>query len=363
MNPSTTSTSIALGVPRIVRPQDLLNGELGLVEVNGSIAECGRTYGRLYANLIYAFLSQETKPNASRIELAQKCLPFIKQYTPTSFKFLEGMQQGSGLSLEELTILSLHEEIYHEKKGEADGHCTAFLVSSRNSPENKSLVAQNWDWSPAHFPWASLLKIQSTESAHTLTLNYPGLWSGCGINSEGLAHMWTGSGYFPTVLAEPGVPSYLLISELLTKSSVPEAVAFLKSTPNAGAFIFLLADKDGNTAVVEALPGGNIAVDLNPLNCRSNQYDLPEMVAASTQEIDPLHSIALRKAQAIKFLADNNKGPTLQAIKDTLGEPPIYRQERYERSTEDSLIADCSKRTLWTRRGGLIPGSWIETGF
>jgi hypothetical protein len=175
--------------------------------------------------------------------------------------------------------------------------------------------------------------------------------------------MWTSTGYLPALANVPGVPTYILISELLSKESVPEAVDFLQKTPNAGAYIFLLADAKGKTAVVEALPGGTLAVDDSPVNCRTNQYEIPELIEASYQDLSgpDAKSTKVRNKQARNVLQSCNENLSLDIVKSALTTKPIFREHRFYCITIASLIACCEERALWHCRGGLQPGKWIKT--
>src|SRR5690606_34436414 len=133
------------------------------------------------------------------------------------------------------------------------------------------IAAQNWDWSPGLYAWPGVVTMKPKRGLATLTYHYPGLWACCGVNAAGLAPVWTGSAYYPAVPPRAGVPTYLLIAELLGERSVDDALALLKRVPRAGSFVFLLADPRA-AAVVEATPG---AVAVRPVTgsaARANHF-------------------------------------------------------------------------------------------
>ncbi|MFC1604702.1 C45 family autoproteolytic acyltransferase/hydrolase [Planctomycetota bacterium] len=356
------------GLASIKGPSALLNKKLEETSISGPTRACGKAYGSIFADLMHGYMTRETKPSHSRLGFAKACLPFIEKYTPFSFDFLQGTAEGSGFTLEQLTLLSLYEEIWKgsglaAQQHTYEGHCTAFISSRTRSEDERTIVGQSWDFWPHDFPWVCLLRLQCDGHPATLTFNFPGMWSGCGINSEGLAQMWTSAGFLPVLANAPGVPTYILISELLSRKSVPEAVDFLQKTPNAGAYIFLLADAKGKTAVVEALPGGKLAVDYSPVNCRTNQYETPELVEASYQDLsDPdAKSTKKRNKEAHKVLQSCNESLSLDIVKSALTTKPIFREELFDCITIASLIACCEEQALWYCRGGLEPGQWTKT--
>ncbi len=356
------------GPASVKGPSALLNKTLEETSIKGSTQQCGRAYGTVFADLMHGYMTRETKPSHSRLSFAKACLPFIEKYAAFSFDFLQGAAEGSGFSVEEVTLLSLYEEIWKgsglaAQQRPYEGHCTAFISSRTRSSDERTIVGQSWDFWPHDFPWVGILRLQCQGHPATLTFNFPGMWTGCGINSEGLAQMWTSTGFLPPLANVPGVPTYILISELLNRKSVPEAVDFLQKTPNAGAYIFLLADAMGKTAVVEALPGGKLAVDYSAVNCRTNQYDIPELIEASYQDLsDPnAKSTKTRHEQAHKVLQSCSESLSLDVVKSALTTKPIFREKLFDCITIASLVACCEERALWHCRGGLKPGEWTKT--
>lgn len=328
-NPATDTRDE--GLASVKGPSALLNKRLEETSITGSTRACGRTYGRVFGDWVHSFMSLDTKPSDSRLSLAMACLPYIKKYTPHSYKFLRGSAEGSGFSLEHMTLFTLHEEHYHDwlalAQQEGREHCTAFVSSRTRSHDDRTIVAQNWDMGPEHFPCAGLLRLACDGKPKTITFHHPGLWSGCGINSEGLAHMWTGSGYYPPVKTVPGVPSYILISELLTKTSVLEAVKFLQETPNAGCYIFLLGDATGKTAVIEGIPERRPRVDYSSISFRTNQYEDPDLMLASRQNLNDPHATSskIRRERASSILHSCGGRLSVDVLKTALTTRPIFR--------------------------------------
>src|SRR5262245_2226086 len=93
-----------------------------LTVVTGRPRERGRSYGRQFKDEIAAFLDREiyrafaNAKHPTRDEMlryAGACAKEVKAYSPLIHDEMEGMAEGSGLRLEELTLLSLHEELWH----------------------------------------------------------------------------------------------------------------------------------------------------------------------------------------------------------------------------------------------------------
>jgi hypothetical protein len=121
---------LAAGLPRALGATDpspnvprVADHELTVI--SGKPRERGRQYGEKFKDAIHAFLDKEIvkirAPTASRYELlryAGQCTKAIQKYSPVIVEELEGMAEGSGLQLEELVLLTLHEEVAGHKKGQ-----------------------------------------------------------------------------------------------------------------------------------------------------------------------------------------------------------------------------------------------------
>lgn len=339
------------------------NDVLSCTDLSGTPHQCGADYGDAFATRMLGFCYQEVKPTKQRLAYARRCWPHIEKSAPTSANFLRGAAATSHLTIDHLTLLVLHEEIFHQP------HCTALAVSG-TSPGGKTLVGQNWDWLPQLFAWPGLLRLSMTGSPRMATYHYPGLWACAGINEHGLALMWTGGGYFPPIRPVVGVPTYVLIAELLCLRSVPDAIAYLGSVKHAGCFIFFLGDAQGETAVIEAVPG-KLAAERSAALCRANHYVDAQVLKAGKQ-VKPRRaaSTTLQRDERMRALIEKHRDrltPTIaQAIlTDRHGPWPWLHQypggkqaQTLGGMTIDSLLAICEDRVLLTCRGGFEPGPW-----
>ena len=339
------------------------NNRLEITHIAGTPRACGQAYGERFEPLIMGFLRSQMAPDKKRLAFARRCWPYVENSAPNAAALLRGMAEASHLSLEHLLLLTLHEEFVHLP------HCTAFAATGGATRGGKTIVAQNWDWSTSLYPWPGLLRLSIKGKPAAALYHYPGLWACAGVNDAGLALMWTGSGYFPKVPPVVGVPTYVLIAEILLRKSTDQAVAYLKGVRHAGSFIFFLADAGGNTAVVEAVPG-KIAVQQScSAITRANHYMCPEVVRCSKQQLKRGHG-SLKKHGRMNDLVEASKGRiniaiTKRILTDRVTTWPGLNQfpggkeaVTLNGMTIDSLFAVCNDRVLWTCRGGREPGPW-----
>lgn len=334
--------------------------------IKGTPLKCGRAYGEAFATMMIGFCKQELRPNSARLAYARSCWKHTVKHAPVSAEFIRGMAEGSGLSLDHAGLITLHEEVYHEP------HCTAFTASKTATRGGKTIVAMNWDWAPNLYPWPGLLDLSMTSSPRAALYHYPGLWASAGINEHGLALMWTGGGYLPKVAPLVGVPTYVLIAEILRRRTVNEAIAFLSAVPIAGCFLFHLGDAAGNVAVIEGAAGKQVVDRSGDLLFRANHYTCREIVACSSQA-DPLPTTGATtvfRFRRMSELMKKHEGKltpsiTRKVLTDRRGRWPWIHvfpggpdQEKLSGMTIDSLFAVSQDRTLTTCRGGETPGPW-----
>ena len=235
--------------------------EHALTVITGTPRERGRKYGRLFADAIRAFLEQEickkfVAPKTSRDDLlryASRCFREISAFSPEIADELGGIAEGAGLRLEEAVLLTLHEELEHRGELPALAHCTAMAAGPPDTRDGNTYVAQSWDWMKSAFGLSQMSLWKRTEGPSVLAYSYPGLWVSAGLNSAGIALVWT-SAALEIKGARVGIPSYALIARMLYQSTLKDAVEEARRAKRAGWFSFLLADGDGQMVSVEGSP-------------------------------------------------------------------------------------------------------------
>jgi isopenicillin-N N-acyltransferase-like protein len=166
---------------------------------------------------------------------------------------MEGMAEGSGLTLEEIVLVTNHEELWHEGLVPASDHCTVFGATPPDTEDGATFVCQTWDWMESVYGLSSMLHWKRPEGPSVLAYSYPGLWTGAGLNSAGIALCWhtgSGGGKDPRV----GIPAYVLIAQMLYQDSLADALAEARRATHAGWFTFLVGDARGKLATVRGNP-------------------------------------------------------------------------------------------------------------
>ncbi len=326
-----------------------------IVELRGSPRQCGRDYGDRHAELLRVFLKTIIKPDAQRLRYARRCWKIFSQWERPIIGFVRGMAEGSGLSLDEIMSIQLHEEYLHLP------HCTAVGVTGAATRDGSAIIAQSWDGNPALYASVALLRIHTNAAPAMFTYSLPGLWASAGINEHGLALVWTSSGIWPKVRPREGVPTFALIAGILGCRNCDSALKLIRRTRNAGCFIFFLADAAGELCVLEGIPGQIEVERGRELITRANHYQCAGLCRAAQQKLPrvTLKWNSQPRAKRMAELAERSYGRIDGRIIET-----IYRDHEPEQGlgiclhaapgpylTLDSFYAVPSKREFWIARG------------
>jgi isopenicillin-N N-acyltransferase-like protein len=241
--------------------QDSSNLEHAIATISGKPRERGKQYGSQFKETIHGFLNREIyssfvgKPNAKEtmIRFSGACAKAVKEYSPLIYDEMEGMAEGAGLAIEEIVLVTNHEELWHRGVINASNHCTVFGAAPPDTRDGDTFVGQTWDWMESVYGMSSMLHWKRPEGPSLLAYSYPGLWTGAGLNSAGLALCWHtggGDGKEPRV----GIPAYVLIAQILYQDTFKGALEEARRATNAGWFVYLLGDGQGNLATIRGTP-------------------------------------------------------------------------------------------------------------
>src|SRR5262249_9172537 len=159
-------------------------------------------------------------PRDEMLAFAGRCGKAIKDYSPSIMDELEGMAEGSELRLEEVVLITLHEEVGKGGVLPRVEHCTALAAGPPDTSGGSTQVGQNWDWMASVYGVSSLLLWKRPEGPSLLAYSYPGLWVGAGLNSAGIALCWTWGDQRGIKGPRVGIPSYVLIAQMLYQDTL-----------------------------------------------------------------------------------------------------------------------------------------------
>lgn len=336
-----------------------------LTVISGKPLERGREYGRRFRDSIRGFLEKEIysaftgRPSAreAMLKYAAGCGRAIARYSPPIHEEIGGISEGSGLAPEEVVLITLHEELYHRGVLPSVDHCTALAAGPPDTADGCTYVGQTWDWMVSVYGLSSMLLWKRPEGPDLLAYSYPGLWVGAGMNSAGIALCWTSGQGLDIPGPRVGIPSYVLLAQMLYQDSLKSAIEEARRATHAGWFTFILADGKGQLANVEGTPKA-LAVELRRGHMARSLYGTREFTGTADGEEVKFHP----QCQRMWDLLEGGKGKLdQQTLRGFFGDHQSTICKHY--STLDAMLFNTTSRRAYVARGPGCSGRWREFSF
>ncbi|MBM3279232.1 MAG: peptidase C45 [Candidatus Handelsmanbacteria bacterium] len=174
---------------------------------------------------------------AKAMAVASASLPYVEGYAPDMLQELRGVAHSSGVSLEELILLQIRNQLQPEK----DAGCTSFALAP-HTPAHGSVVGQNWDNDPALDPFTVVLTRQPAGKPALMTITQAGLIAYIGLNSEGLGLCMN---TLPAPSRPLGVPHYFTVRGIFEATSLEGAVKAVSRAERAIPANIIIASPQG----------------------------------------------------------------------------------------------------------------------
>jgi isopenicillin-N N-acyltransferase-like protein len=336
-----------------------------LTVIRGAPRERGRQYGRKFGDAIHSFLEGEIyRPAARRahtkeglLGYADRCRAEIRRFSPVVMDELEGMAEGSGLRLEEVVLLTLHEEVGKACELPRDEHCTALAAGPADTRDGHTYVGQNWDWGQALYGLSSMLLWGRPEGPSLLAYSYPGLWVGAGLNSAGIALCWTWGDTRGIRGPRVGIPTYVLIAQMLYQDTLDAALTEARRARHAGWFTLVLADAEGRLANVEGTPE-QLAIERGRGHLARADFGSRDITGTPRNRPVEYHPQCRRMYDLLAGARGKLDRATLQTF---FGDHQSTICKHF--GTLDAMLFDTTTRTAYISRGPGCSGRWKRFGF
>lgn len=344
-----------------------------LTVISGKPRERGKEYGTKFKDAIHAFLDKEiyqafakNSSKEEKLRYAGECTKAVKKYSPLITDELEGMAEGSGLRLEEVVLITLHEEVGKGAVPKID-HCTAIAAGPPDTADGNTYVGQNWDWMESVYGLSQMLLWKRPEGPSLLAYAYPGLWVGAGLNSAGIALCWTWGEKLGIKAPRVGIPSYVLIAQMLYQDSLKAAIEEARRAQHAGWFCFVLADGKGQLANVDGTPE-KLVVEMPKGNTARASYACKEILGDTKMlgQCSRMYDLLVEKkgkldrAQLQGLFTDHKEMKKSNGEWDGL----ICKHPGYKGGfTVDSMLFNCTTREAQVQRGPGCSNRWKKFTF
>ncbi len=192
------------------------------IDVGGTPRELGRQLGEAAGEEIRGFCAIAMErvnrtvaiTREAALEVARSSIPFTEHYDPAMIDELRGTAEGARVSLEELMLLQVRNQLKP-----ADAGCTSFSIGQPLRSER--IVAQNWDADPALDEFTIVLTRRPVGKPAFMTITQAGLIAYIGFNSEGIGVC---ANTLPAPSRRLGVPHYFLLRGIYEASSLNGAI-------------------------------------------------------------------------------------------------------------------------------------------
>jgi isopenicillin-N N-acyltransferase-like protein len=337
-----------------------------LTVISGKPRDRGRMYGSRFKDAIHSFLdreiyqafTQKPSPKDDMLRYAGACGKEIRRYTPIIYDELEGMAEGAGLGLDEVLLITLHEELYHRGVLPKIDHCTAIAVGPPDTADGNTYVGQTWDWMQSVFGTSSMLHWKRDEGPSLLSYAFPGLWVGAGLNSAGLALCWTSADLGNKALgARVGIPAYVLLAHLMYQESLDAVEEEARRAKNAGWFTFVMGDGRGHLCNIEGSPHA-LVVERSAGRLARIGFGTRPMTGTAEGAAVPLHPRCVKMNELLAGAAGKIELATIQHFFQDPG-CAIYAG----RSTIDIMVYNATGREAWLSRGPEYGIAWKRFTF
>jgi isopenicillin-N N-acyltransferase like protein len=294
-----------------------MSGRYREIEVSGTPRDLGLQLGEAARDEIRGFTAVAMERVNKTITIsreaardqARACIPLVAAYGPDMLAELEGVAASSGVSLDELMLLQIRNQLRDESG------CTAFSLDPSITADNRSIVAQNWDNDPVLDPFTVVLTRRPEGKPAIMDITQAGLIAYIGLNDRGIGLCMN---TLPAPSRPQGVPHYFTVRAIYESDNLDQAIDAVRRAERAIPANILLATPQGPADLEVTIddvhvlhdPGTGIVThtnhclhpDLVPIN-----RDFPELI-----ESHP------RKRRIDALLAGAPQPPRLEDLQNAL---------------------------------------------
>jgi len=192
---------------------------------------------------------------------ATKWVPKLKTFDPEFFDELQGVVDGSGHSISEITMLNVRYELIismfkqsqkNQKHGAVDG-CTSFALLPEKTKSGDTLLGQTWDWIPGVRTMIS--RVMRNQKTNFICHGEIGTIGGMqGVNDSGIGVVINAM-----MCAEDGENLYqkpfrIRVREILNSRHMHGAILAVCGSKRTVSMNFIIGHADGEALDLEAAP-------------------------------------------------------------------------------------------------------------
>ena len=241
------------------------------LKLSGSHRDIGRAFGESRRGL-----DHYGEPDEGKIELALKYEEMLREHACDLHDEIMGFSEGIGLAQDSVLVAQLLPT--------SALRCNLFFVRGEHTESGHPIFVRHMNWIEEDLKHLTMLETTAGGKHGVLGLSFAEIGCYDGTNTAGLA-IGTASVPFFNGNGSVGLRDNHVARWVLDNfSSVEETVRYIKEVPHAEAMNFLVADKNGVSALVEVTPKRVRAeVSNDDLNVVNNFF-----ILEGTKELDDM---------------------------------------------------------------------------
>jgi len=295
------------------------------IEVSGTPLEMGRQIGEAGREEIRGFTAialervNKTIPVSRQNAMAvcRDSIPYIEAYSPDMLEELRGMQESAGVSLEELILLQIRNQL----QPDADAGCTSFSTTRRSSAAESAIVGQNWDNDPALDPFTVVLTRRPADKPALMNITQAGLIAYIGLNDRGIGMCMN---TLPAPSRRLGVPHYFAVRAIYETTTLDDAVQAVRRAERAIPGNVILATPQGPADLEITLGDVHVLRDEGTgLVVHTNHCLHPDLVLINDDFPELIQSTP-RKMRIEKLFGESDRPLSMENAKTALRDHDHY---------------------------------------
>jgi isopenicillin-N N-acyltransferase-like protein len=360
-------------------------GPLQGLKLAGTPYERGVTHGEEFADEIATNLDiyldvfeYKGSDEETVYEQAEEFVPLIEDENEAYAEEMHGIAEGSGLSIEDITILNARYEVMYSAFKEAadeinEGNpdaCTAYGIRNTLSDNGHTYVGQNWDWMPGLETF--VMDIRREDGPDHVAMTEAGIVGGkIGVNEAGLAMTLNG-----LVTEHDGEnpfrkPYHVRFREVLDSERMDAAIESMIVKDRACSANVIIGHESGEMLNLELSPekANYLYPDDEGLLIHTNHVEDTSSMDSEFEKLIP--DTLCRAPRLRRLLTEDDNDISEQDIKDALqdhfGHPnSICRHPNEDDPELDRLetgggfVMDLSERRLLGTNGPPCEHEYIE---
>ncbi|MDF2610724.1 MAG: hypothetical protein K0R92_2198 [Lachnospiraceae bacterium] len=261
--------------------------EIPVIELQGTSYEIGYQHGSILKDKILDFYNTAFElhihnllVSANKETLLAFCrrnIGYLKKYSAELYEELQGIADGSGLTLEDIVFLNSFLELEDIRPAELGAKllstrlwgCTSFNVLPEASKDGKPYVGQTFDMEKYYSKYNVILKIHPKEGPDEIVYSLAGVLGLNGMNSNGIA---VSINKLVANDAREGVIYPFIIRKALSTIRVGDAFGAIVFTQRASGVNYQLTCKEGISWCIETSAGYYSLLPIQGAIAHTNHY-------------------------------------------------------------------------------------------